>query len=487
MSSLQSKTISNIFWSFSEKFASRGIGFITTIILARLLTPKDFGLIAMLTIFISVSESLSNGGFNHALIQKKDVDEDEYSAVFFINLGASAILYIILFITAPGIANFYDQPMLIPLTRILSLSFVINAFCYIQQTKLTKELQFKTLMIVHIPATIVSAIVAISMAYKGFGVWSLVAQTLSLRLVLAIQLWFQSKWRPINKLNIKKAKPLFSFGGKIMVSRVIDRIYNNIYLIVIGRFYSAITLGYYQNSFKLVNTPTDTFSSVIRNVTFPAFSSVQEKTDKLKLGLKKSNQHFIFILLPILVICAVIAEPLFRFLLTAKWLPSVPYFQILCIAGIITPLSQFSLDMMKVKGRGGLFLKLNVISKSFILIGLIFLLVYKFNIWWLLGWQVITSFMQYFLNGYFCGILIDYKISEQLKDILPNIILALLTGILVYLLDHLLFSHFPDLYRILLGATIGGSFYLFLAFIFKNDTLKDIRLILTSRKNNISL
>lgn len=473
MASLKNKTVSNIFWSFAEKFTSRGIGFFTTILLARLLTPKDFGLIAMLTIFISVSESLSNGGFNHALIQKKDTDEEDYIAVFYINLIASTCLYFILFFSAPYIARFYEQPSLTVLTRVLSLTFIINSFCYIQQTKLTKELKFKVLMKVHIPAVIASAIVAIWMAYSGFGVWSLVAQTLALRFVLAVQLWFQSKWRPLLKVNFNRAKPLFSFGSKIMASTIVDRIYNNIYLIVIGKFYSANILGYYQNSYKLINTPTDTFSSIIRNVTYPAFSSVQSNNDKLKLGLKKSNQQFAFLLLPALTFCTVLAIPLFRLILTEKWLPSVPYFQLLVIVGVFYPLSQFTLDILKVKGQGKLYLHLNLISKGITIVGMAYILIKGYSIWWLIIWQVISSFLQYLLNGYYCGKIIGYDLKRQLSDILPNILLALGISIIIYYIDTEMVNDKKDIYRLLIGFSTASICYVGASFLIKLSALQD--------------
>src|SRR5690554_4023277 len=236
MTSLKDKTISGVFWSFLQKVGDRGIQFVITIVLARLLMPEDFGLIGMLAIFIAISQSLVEAGFNKALIQKKDVDEEDYSTVFYINLIVSVLLYFLLYFCAPYISEFYNQPRLTPLTRVLSLVFILNAFGYVQETKLIKEIQFKRLMIIHLPSTIISGIVAVILAYKGCGVWSIVAQRLTLRFVFVIQMWLYSNWKPLWTFNKEKAKRLFSFGGNLMLVGIIQAIYLNGYKVVIGKF-----------------------------------------------------------------------------------------------------------------------------------------------------------------------------------------------------------------------------------------------------------
>src|SRR5690554_1213436 len=349
MSSLKNKTISGVFWSMLQKLGDQGIQFVITIVLARLLVPEDFGLIGMLAIFIAISQTIVEAGFNKALIRKKDADEEDYSTVFFINLSVSVLLYLLLYFCAPFIAQFYNEPKLISLTRILSLIFILNAFGYVQETKLIKEMQFKRLMIINLPSTVISGIVAIVLAYNGFGVWSIVAQRLTMRLMFIVQVWFYSNWKPIWVFNKEKAKSLFAFGGNLMIVGIIQTIYLNGYKLVIGKFYPTSTLGYYENANTVVSTPISTLSSVMQRVTFSVFSTIQNDDKRLKIGYKKIIQQVLFVLCPFLVFSMVLAEPLFRFVLTEKWLPAVPFFQILCIGFLFRPLNQYNIEILNVK------------------------------------------------------------------------------------------------------------------------------------------
>lgn len=460
MSSLRDKTISSVFWSFLQKVGSRGIEVVVTIILARLLSPEDFGLIAMLAVFIAISQSISQAGFSQALIQKKKVDEEDYSSVFYLNLFISIGLYVILYFGAPLIAKFYDKPniesILISLTRVLSLVFVINAFSYVQETRLIRALKFKKLMYIHLPSTIISGIIAIIMANKGFGVWSIVAQRLIMRFLFAIQIWFYARWKPLLCYNRKKIKKLFSFGGNLMVAGLINTIYDNIYLFVIGKIFSVSTLGYYQNAKKLVDTPTNTLASALKSVTFPVFSKIQDDNERLKEGCRQSVQQILYWLCPLLIIAAVLATPLFRFVLTEKWLPAVPFFQILCIVGIIYPINSYSMNIVNVKGRSDLVLKLDILKKTIITIGIIFAI--PFGIWAIVIFQPIYAILAYCINSIVLGRFIDYSFKAQIKDIAPTILLALFTGAIVYVSDYLL-QNFSDLSRLLIGGLVGIVIY----------------------------
>ncbi len=456
MGSLRDKTISGVFWSFGQQFGGKGIAILTTVILARLLTPRDFGLIAMLSVFISVSQGISEGGFNQALIQKKNADEEDYSSVFYINLVVSLFLYITLFFCAPLIADFYSQPELIPMTRVLSLVFVINSFSYVQKARLAKEMKFKTLMVIHLPSIIISAIVALTLAYTGFGVWSLVVQQLVQRTAYAVQIWIYAKWKPLWTFNKDKAKGLFSFGSRLMVANVFNKFYNNAYFLVIGKFFATDILGYYKASDSLTKAPTQTIANAIKAVTFPSFSSIQDDNERLKRGYKKAIQLVLFWVCPVMVLAAVMATPLFRLVLTEKWLPAVPYFRILCVIGIIIPLSDFNLDIITVKGRSDLFLKLNIVKKIILTIGII--ATFPFGIWPLLIFQVCYKIFVYFFNGYFTGGYINYPVKEQLIDVIPIIGLSLGMGLLVFGLD-LLIRDWTDLLRLVTGVLLSFSFY----------------------------
>lgn len=456
MPSLSDLTISGIFWSFIQKVGSKGISFVVTIVLARLLTPEDFGLIGMLTIFIQLSQTLINGGFSQALIQKKEVDNEDYSSVFYINLIVSGVLYLIIFLTAPFIASFYHQPALTPLVRVLSLVFVVNAFSFVQEARLTKSIRFKTLMYIHIPSTIFGGVVSILMAILGYGVWSIVAMQLVTRIAYSVQIWFYAKWKPLLAFNAHKASKLFSFGSKLMISGTINTIYANIYLVVIGKFFPIKSVGYYQNANNLVQVSTGILTSVFSSVTFTIFASIQDNNKRLKEGYKIILRQLFFWLCPIFVLAGVLAVPMFRFVFTEKWLPAVPYFRWLCIVGILFPLNSYNLNIVNIKGRSDIDLKLTIIEKTMITIGLF--LAIPFGIWAILALQAFNAVFFYVLNSYYTGRFIDYGMIEQIKDILPTLLLSIAMGVIVFFVEQSLVE-FSDLIRLVIGFAVGASFY----------------------------
>lgn len=455
-----------------------------TIALARILTPKDFGLIGMLMIFIQISQAAVDGGFNLALIQKKDTDEEDYSSVFYINLVISITLYLVLFFTAPLIADFYHQPVLTSLTRVLTFVFVLNAFSFVQEARLTKEIRFKTLMIIHIPSTVLGGVVGVVMAILDFGVWSIVFMQLVTRLAYAIQIWVYSKWKPLLSFNRQRAKALFSFGSKLLIAKIIGVIYNNIFLVVIGKFYPVSSVGYYQNAFSLISTPSNTITSVLNGVTFPAFSSIQDNDLRLKAGYKRVMQQAFFWICPIYVFAGVLATPLFEFVFTAKWLPAVPYFQWLCIVGILTPLNIYNLNIVNVKGRSDVFLKLQIIRRTITIIAII--AVFSYGIMALLIVQATSSLFTYFLFSYYSGRFIRYPLLEQVRDILPVLLLSIAIGAVILFTDHSL-SNLPDLVRLLIGFGAGTGLYALLAGYFKFPPFIDFKLIAQSKLSHFFL
>src|SRR5699024_1277657 len=340
------------------------------IVLARVLTPEAFGLMGMLAVFIAVSQSLTDSGFGQALIQKKETDEVDYSSVFYINLTVSVIIYVLLFVTAPLIASFYGEPILINLIRVLGLKFIIAAFSMVQIARLTKQVQFKKLMMAKLPSTLLGGAAGISAAYMDYGVWSLIIQQLTDATAYSIQIWIQSKWRPIRVFDWQRVKELFDFGSKMMVSGILNTVYKNIYEIVIGRFYATAQVGFYTQAHKIKQLPVQNISSTLARVTFPILSEIQDDDVRLKRAYKRILRQVVFIIAPIMVGAVVVAEPLFRFVLTEKWLPAVPYFQWLCVTGFFYPLNAYNLNILKVKGRSDLFLKLEVIKKVIGVIGI---------------------------------------------------------------------------------------------------------------------
>lgn len=472
MASLRDKTISGIFWSFLQQAGGRGISFLITIILARLLSPQDFGLIAILMIFIQISQTLVNGGFSLALIQKKEVDDEDYSSVFYINLVVSCAAYMIIYVTAPFIAVFYNQPILTLLLRILSLVFIINAFSYVQEAHLNKDLRFKTLMFIHLPSNIFGGAVSIGMAMLGFGVWSIVALQLVTRLAYAIQIWIYSKWKPLFSFNKHKAKNLFSFGYKLMISDIIHTIYTNIYIVIIGKFFPVSTVGYYQTAYTMVDAPSSTITGVLSGVTFPIFASIQDDTNKLKEGYRSIMQQVFFWICPAFLLAGFLATPMFRFIFTDKWLPAVPYFQWLCVVGVFAPLIIYNLNIVNVIGRSDVFLKLELIRKAVSIIAIIIVIPYGIKA--LLIVQAASIIFTYFLFSFFAGRFIQYTMREQLQDIFPTLLLSFVIGVLVLVIDHYI-MYLSDLIRLVIGFVTGGILYLSVAKLFKFSPLRDFK------------
>lgn len=478
MSSLRDKTFSGVFWSLLQNVGGKGITFLVTLLLARLLSPEEFGLIGMLSVFIQISQMVVEGGFSQALIRKQDATSEDYASVFYINLIVSLLLYVVLFFSAPFIASFYRQPLLSPLTRVLGLIFVFNAFSLVQEAILTKEMKFKKLMTISIPSTVIGGVVSIVMAMMNFGVWSIVAQQLVTRLAYAVQIWMYTKWRPVRRFDLAPAKELFSFGSKLMVSNIIITVYQNIYLVVIGKFFSVSSVGYYQTANNLVQYPASTFCSALNKVAFPLFASMQHDNQKLKAGYKKVILQLLFWICPIFILAGVLAEPMFRLLFTEKWVPAVPYFQWLCIVGILFPVNLYNLNILNVKGRSDIFLKLEIIKKVVITIGLVITI--PMGIYAMLVFQAVNAVFTYVLNSYYSGRFIDYSIGEQVKDILPIILLGCMMGLLVYVVNYYLKLN-SDLIRLIGGLAIGAVFYWFCAYIMNFSAYKDLIAIVQNR------
>lgn len=431
------KTISGLIWSSLELIASQGIKFVIQIFLARLLLPEDFGIIGMITIFIAISQSIVDSGFKNALIREKNSTQEDYSTVFFFNLLLAIFLYLLLFFFSPAISDFFEEPKLLLILRILSLVIIINAVGLIQRTILVKKIDFKLQTKIGVISSVISGAVAIFLAYWGYGVWSLVIQTLSMQFIQSILLSFWNKWKPTFVFSIASFRRLFGFGWKILISGLIDTVYNNIYYFIIGRYFSAIELGYYTNAQKLRDITSQSITSTIQKVSFPVLSLIQDDDRKLKSGYKKIIRTSVFITFPIMMGLIAVSESFIHLLFGVKWDKSIPYFQILCLAGMIFPLHAVNLNILQVKGRSDLFLRLEILKKiiGVACIGLVFL--FDMGIIGLLWMAVVTSYISYFLNSYYSGELIAYSSKEQIMDINPFLLISILMGIFVYLSGYI--------------------------------------------------
>lgn len=435
MQNLKQKAIKGVYWNFINNFANLGIQFIVGIILARILSPREFGLIGMLTIFIAISQAFVDSGFSSALIRKKDCTQKDYSTVFFLNLGIGLFFYFILYIGAHLISSFFREPQLEFILKILGLGLILNAFSIIQSTILTKKLDFKTQAKVSIVASIGSGFIAIIMAFLNYGVWSLVALTLSRYFLNSVLLWILAKWKPTLEFSEKSFKELFSFGSKLLFSGLIETIYRNIYLLVIGKYFSAQELGFYTRADQFQKLPSQTILSVIQRVSYPVLSNFQDNNGVLKKNFRIIMRSTMFVISISMLGLAVVAKPLILTLVGEKWLPSVVYLQLLCFVGIIYPLNILNLNILQVKGRSDVILRLEFVKKAIsipiIAVGIMI------SIKAMIIGMIVEAFIQVFIHSYWSGKLIGYNFLEQLKDVMPAFVLAVLINGVVLLLSLL--------------------------------------------------
>lgn len=462
--SLKQKTITGLIWSFIDSIAGQGITFIVGIVLARLLSPKEFGLIGMLTIFIAISQSFIDSGFRQALIRKQNCIDADYSTVFYFNIVVSILFYIILFISAPFISAFFNESILKNLIKALGLGLIINSFSIIQSTLLTKRIDFKLQAKISVIASLVSGIISISMAISGWGVWSLVALTLVKSTLNSILLWLWSKWKPILIFSKKSFTELFSFGSKLLISGLIDTIYRNVYYLVIGRYFSAIELGYYTQADQFQSLPSSNLTGIIGKVSYPVLSSIQDDKLQLKITYKRIIRSTMLITFVLMLGLVAIARPLIITLIGEKWEPSIVYLQMLCFTGMFYPLHAINLNMLQVQGRSDLFLRLEIIKKTLaipiIVVGVIW------GIKAMIGGMIVISLIAYYLNSYWSGRFIGYSFKEQIKDILPSFMLAIIMSFFVFFVGLLLpLSPLPLLIiQIITGALLTFGICEFLHF-----------------------
>jgi O-antigen/teichoic acid export membrane protein len=429
--SLKQQTISGISWSILDNAYTQIITFVVGIILARLLEPKEFGLIGMIMIFIAVAQSFVDSGFTQALIRKKDCTEKDYNTVFYFNILVSVLFYIILFFSAGLISSFFNQVELINIIKVMGLSVILNGFGIVQGAQLTKEIDIKTQTKISTIANTASGLLSIYLAYIGFGVWSLVWRSMSNNLIRIILLWMWHNWRPQLMFSLQSFKELFGFGSKLLASGLLHTIFENIYYLVIGKYFSAQQLGYYTRALTFANLPSSNISGVIQRVSYPVLAKLQDNPEAVKSGFKKLIKDTMFITFILMLIMAAVAKPLILTLIGPKWIQSVIYLQLLCFSLMLYPLHSLNLNVLNVKGRSDLFLKLEIIKKILvvpvIIIGIIWGIIPM-----ILG-MIIHSFICYFLNSRYAGLMIDYSVIEQIKDITPGFILAGTVAIIIFI------------------------------------------------------
>lgn len=437
--SLKEKTVKGVAWSGIDNVAQFGVTLIVSIVLARLLSPDDYGLIGIITIFTAVCTTLINGGFSTALIRKKDATDDDYNTVFIVNLGVSLLLYVVIYLCSPFIADFFHRQELVSLTQVSSLGLTIGALGLVQQTRLTKRIDFKTQTKITIVASVASGIVGIAMALMGFGVWSLVAQSLTSQGLRTILLWVANKWLPRLRFSSDSFHELFGFGWKMMVSGLIDTVWKELYQVVVGKFYSPATLGQYTRAKGFSQLFSSNLTNVIQRVTYPVLSNIQDDKDRMVAAYRKMIKTTMFVTAICMFFLGGISEPLLYCLIGPKWHEAATYLPLICITGSTYPLHAINLNMLQVQGRSDLFLGLEIIKK---IIGIAPLSVCIFyGIMPMLYAGILTNIIAYFLNSYYSGKFLGYSSWMQIKDIAPSYGVAFTVAISVFFLKYLPISN----------------------------------------------
>lgn len=448
-----------------ERGGTQGIQFFVSIILARLLSPEEYGIIAIIMVFILLANVFVESGFNTALIQKKDVDEVDFSSVLYLSLGVATILYVVIFFTAPFIASFYDQPILIQVLRVLSITIFIGAFNSIQNAYVARNMLFKKLFTSSLGSVTISGVVGIIAAYSGLGVWALVLQQLTSQLAVAVILWFTVKWRPHLIFSTTRVKSLFSYGSKLLASGLLDTLYNNLRTLIIGRMYTPSMLAYYNRGQQFPQLIVSNINGSIQSVMLPALSAHQDDRKRVKDMMRRAIVSSSFLIFPMMFGMAVVAEPLVKIVLTDKWLPAVPFLQIACFTFALWPIHTANLQAINAMGRSDIFLRLEIIKK---IMGLIVLGVsLPFGVYAIALGGVFSGLIATFINAYPNKELLNYSYKEQWLDIMPSLLISLLMGGIVYLFN---FLSFPAWQILILQIVSGGIIYILLAKIFKIES-----------------
>lgn len=468
---LKKKTTIAIAWSGLERFSVYIIRFVLGLVLARLLEPNDYGLIGMLTIFIAISQTIVDSGFSSALIQKQNRNEHDLSTVFYFNIAIGILLYAILFLSAPSIANFYQKPILESLTKVIGINIVISSISIIQITKLTIDIDFKTQTKINATSAIISGVIGIIMAFRGLGVWSLVIKNISSNIINAILLWSGSKWRPSKSFNKNSFFQLSSYGFRLLGAGLLNTIFDNLYLMLIGKFFSAQELGFYTRAKQFKDLPSNNFTLIIQRVTFPVLSTIQDDEKRLQMAYNKIFRLSAYIITPILVLLIIISKPLIVVILTEKWLPSAYMLQIISIAGIFLPLTIINNNIYKVIGRTDVFFRIVIVRHIITAVTLIITIQIGINA--VLWGQVVSVLLNFFISSYYAGRFISYNTKSQIIDILRIFLYSIPMAISSYYLCSILKSYILSIVIIPVVALI---IYTLSSMILGSKELIDLRI-----------
>lgn len=477
MSSLKDKTVKGVIWSAVDRFSAQGIQFVFSILIARLLVPEDYGVVAMLGIFMAVSQTFIDSGFGTALIRKIDRTEEDFSTVFYFNIFVATLFYFALFFAAPAIANFYNTPLLESITKVVALNLIIGSLSGIHNAKLSIAIDFKSRAKISIASTLLTGAVGLWMAYAGYGVWALVVQNLFSSAIRTVLLWVIVKWYPKLVFSWKSFKELFSFGSKLLASALLDTLYNNIYTLVIGKVFSSSTLGVYSKANALAQFPSSNITSVLQGVTFPVLSTIQNEDDRLADAYKRFLKIAAFVVFPLMIGLSAVADPFIRLVLTDKWGGAIYLLQIMCFWMMWYPIHAINLNILQVKGRSDYFLKLEIIKK---IQGVIVLCVtVPMGIVAMCYGSLISSVICLIWNTHYTKKLIGYGFFAQMKDLLPIILHALVMGLIVAIVVHFM----PTLWlKLIVGVLTGIIYYISGAYVMKFPEMDELLTILKLKR-----
>lgn len=471
--SLKKKTVNGVIWSAIDRFSTQGIQFVFSILIARLLMPSDYGVIAMLGIFLAVSNTFVDSGFGAALVQKANRTETDFSTVFYFNIVVAIIFYALLWLASPYIASFYNIPMLKDVTRVVALTLIFSALGGIQSAQLSIAINFKTRAIISLISALSTGCLGLYLAYSGYGAWALVFQMVFSSLLNTILLWCFVRWMPSLVFSWQSFRQLFSFGSKLLASALLDTIYNNVYTLVIGKVYSSSSLGLYSRASGLAQYPSSNITGVLQSVTFPVLCSIQNDEKRLADAYKRFIRMSAFVVFPLMIGLASVAEPFIRVVLTDKWEGAIYLLQIVCFSMMWYPIHAINLNILQVKGRSDYFLKLEIIKK---IQGVCILCItVPISIVAMCYGSIASSLLSLVWNTYYTKRLIGYGFLSQIKDLLPIIIHSLLMGAIVLLVTHFIEVMWVKLFA---GILAGGIYYILGAYIMHFDELKEVLAII---------
>lgn len=449
--SLKNKTVKGLGWSALDNIAKIGITFLVSIVLARILSPNEYGLIGILTIFISVTNFIVDSGFTNALIRKQNATDVDYSTIFYTNLVLSAVMSLLLYLGAGPIAEFFGRTELVALTQVMSCVVVINALSIVQKARTTKNIDFKTQTKVTLISSTIGGVIGIAMAFMNYGVWALVWQQISTQLLTTVLFWLFNRWMPRWVFSWASLKDMWSFGWKLLVSGLIDTTWKEVYQVVIGRCYSPATLGLYTRAKQFSDLCSSNLTNVVQRVSYPVLSSIQDDRERLKYAYKRVIKTTMLPTFVLMMGMAACSKSLILALIGDKWVDCVPMLQIICSFGMLYPLHAINLNMLQVQGRSDLFLKLEIIKKCIAVVPL--LMGIYVGIYWMLVGSFFSSVISYYFNAYYSGPCLNYSIKEQVLDILPSFLIALFMAVPVYLMSYLPIN----VYLLLLLQVVTGA------------------------------